>query len=57
MKQNVVDAVNNGWFKVKVYKDDGKEGVIASVAEVSTQYTSNNQTKITFVLFCSSLGL
>eukprot|EP00092_Neocalanus_flemingeri_P024038 GFUD01026073.1.p1 GENE.GFUD01026073.1~~GFUD01026073.1.p1 ORF type:complete len:177 (+),score=42.49 GFUD01026073.1:62-532(+) len=33
VKQNLVDAVNKGWFKVKVYKNDGQGGAIASVAE------------------------
>ena len=34
VKKNLQNAVNKGWFKVKVYKNDGHGGVIASVAEV-----------------------
>jgi len=33
VKENLENAVNKGWFKVKIYKNDGKGGTTASVAE------------------------
>ena len=55
VKQNLVNAVNKGWFKVKVYKNDGQGGAMASIAEVGTIFERFFK-KYEFTIFFVSPG-